>query len=246
MFCNNCGAEIKEGQKFCTSCGAEAKPRLVGAMKPSVAMPVNAKPVPWATKRIKILIWVVVGLVLLSILSAVVLASLNTAREKGLAAQGLDWASLTSSDGKFSVELPRNPEYNPDDTPDTVYGYSYTASEKDDNVYYIVKYEDYSGVAKQENIDLAGADSDTQNDFLKGLADSTVEQYKLSNFSSQFITSHEHNAIKFGGDISKDGDTAHMEGTIILVGETAYYVVALAEQGYTSQFDRVVSSLQIN
>lgn len=243
MFCNTCGAELKDGQKFCTSCGAEAKSHLVAPMKPSVAMPANAKPVPWATKRMKILLWVLGGFILLAILSAIVLASLNTAREKGRAAQGLDWATITSAE--FTVELPRNPEYDPDDTPDSVYGYAYSASENDEHVYYVVKYEDYQAVAEKVNVDLANADEATANDFLKGLADSTVKEFKLTNFSSQFITSHEHNAIKFSGEISNESSTAHVEGVIILVGAATYHVISLADEGYTSQFERVLNSMVI-
>lgn len=199
-----------------------------------------------STNALGIFLIILVGIAIIGILSSVVLASLNTAREKGLEAQGLDWATLTSADGKLTVELPRNPEYDLYDTSDNVYGYSYVASEKDGSVSYIVKYEDFSAVAAQENVDLTNADSDTQNAFLKALADGTVEEYKLIDFSSQFISSQQHNAVKFNGDIIVDGDTLHMEGVIILVGEAAYYVVVLTEQGYTSQFERVVASLQIN
>lgn len=67
MFCNNCNTELKEGQKFCTNCGAETKVPLVGAMKPSTAMPANAKPVPWTFSKIAgtVALVVVVGVLLL-------------------------------------------------------------------------------------------------------------------------------------------------------------------------------------
>lgn len=157
----------------------------------------------------------------------------------------LAWATITSPDNKLAVELPRNPQYEGDDTTNTIYGYSYSASEQDDHVQYVVKYEDYSSVAKSTGVDLKNASKTARQSFLKGLIDSTVKSFNLVNFVSEYDDFKGYLADRFSGTIVHNQKSADVKGIIILVGESAYYVISLTDTGYTDSFDRVLNSLQI-
>ena len=128
-----------------------------------------------------------------------------------------EWARITSPDGKISVDLPRNPIFNSDDTPNTIESYSYIAYEKQDKVAYTVKYENYQALVEKTNVDLKNANKEQAQTFLKGLVDATVSEFNLSNFTSEFTVSHGYNAVKFGGEVSQGGKGAKIDGIIILV-----------------------------
>ena len=156
-----------------------------------------------------------------------------------------EWARITSPDAKLSVDLPRNPVFKVDNSSDVLENYSYIAYEKQDKVAYTIKYENYHAVVIKTNVDLKNANEQIAQSFLKGLVDSTVQEFNLSNFTSEFIISHGYNAVKFSGEISQNGKSAEIDGIIILVGEATYSLTSLAENGYTADFDRVLNSLVI-
>jgi len=227
MFCNNCGAQLKEGQKFCTSCGTEVKARLVGAAQPSVAMPANAKPVPWATKRIKILIWVVVGLVLLSILSAVVLASLNTARQKGMGATSTEqsdgWQSYNSVADAFSVLFPEYPTY--ESATDTSGSLPYTQH----------SYKAVSGTTAFEVVKFTyqdPIDTSDPDDLLQRMLNGSVNGVDSGKLvSSNYTYVGANRAVEF--EISST-DNENVKGMWVLVGETPFLVI---EDYFTQNYD---------
>jgi hypothetical protein len=170
---------------------------------------------------------------------------IQTSTQLGQQDNSSAWATVTSPDNKLAVELPRNPQYEGDDTANTIYGFSYSASEQDDHVQYVVKYEDYSSVAKSTGVDLKNASKTAKQSFLKGLIDSTVKSFNLVNFVSEYDDFKNYPADRFSGTIVHNQKSADVKGIIILVGESAYYVISLTDAGYTDSFDRVLNSLQI-
>jgi hypothetical protein len=230
MFCNNCGAKINDGQKFCTSCGAEIKPRLVGAMKPLGAMPANAKPVPWTLGRgTKILIWVVVGIVVLGILSAIVLASLNTARQKGMGAtsttQADGWQSYNSVADAFGVLFPEYPTYdsNSDTSGSVAYDYHTYKAVGGTTSFEVIKY------IYRDQIDTSNPDDLLQR-FLNGFVNA-IPNGKL--ISSDYTYSGTYRALEF--QVSSTGDE-NVKGMLILVGQTPFLVV---EDYFTTNYNEV-------
>lgn len=157
-----------------------------------------------------------------------------------------EWARITSPDGKLSVDLPRNPVFNRDTSSDVIENYTYMAYEKDDKVVYIVKYENYQAVAAKTEVDLKNVNEQQAQTFLRGLVDATVKDLNLSNFTSEFTVKQGYNAVKFSGEVSSDRDSASVKGVIILVGESAYSLMALSKQGYSADFDRALNSLTFN
>lgn len=201
------------------------------------------KPFPLSTKIIAGALAAISLLLMFSVGSALFSGFGQLSNGEVKSSQG--WATITSPDGQFSVELPRNPQYERDDTPGTLDGYSYTASEQDDHVQYVVKYENYSSVAQSTGVDLKNLPEDRKKDFLNGIIDSTVDSFDLQNFVSQFTTHKGYLANKFSGKIVQGNDSGNVEGIVILVGEKAYFVIALTDDGYKSDYDRVLNSFQI-
>lgn len=244
MFCNNCGEQIKEGQKFCTKCGTEAKPRLVGAMKPSTAMPADAKPVPWATKRLKIILWVFGGLIVISILSAIVLASLNTARQKGneaqqkeLGATAVDqtdgWQQYNSVADSFSIQFPEFPTYDSqtDDGGEVAYDYHTYSATKDTTSFQVIKY-----IYKDE-IDVSEPDNLLErylNGFVNGVGSGTL-------VSSDYTYASGYRALDFHVSTTDNED---IKGRLILVGQTPYLIaVDYFTQNYNeADYQRFINS----
>lgn len=237
MFCNNCGAQIKEGQKFCTSCGAEAKPRLVGSEQPSKVMPANAKPVPWASKRMKIFLWVVGGLIIISILAAILSVALNTARQKAMGAtsteQGDGWQSYNSVADSFSIVFPEYPTYETetDTSGDLPYSYHTYKAVKGSSSFQVIKY------IYQDEIDVSDPDGLLErflNGFVNGVGNGTL-------VSSKYTYVGENRALDFHVSTTDNED---VKGRFVLVDQTPYLIAAdYFTQNYNdADYQRFISS----
>ncbi len=240
MFCNTCGVKLNEVQKFCISCGAEVKPCLVGAMKPSVSMPVNAKPVPWATRRIKILIRILAGFILLAILSAIILASLNTARQKAMGATATEqsdgWQSYNSVADAFGILFPEYPTYDSQsDTGGSVaYDYHTYKAVGGTTTFEVNKY------IYQDQIDISNPDDLLQR-FLNGFVNG-IDGGQL--ISSDYTYSGIYRALEF--QISSTGNE-DVKGMFILVGQTPFLVVEdYFTQNYNeAEYQKFIGSFSI-
>lgn len=136
----------------------------------------------------------------------------------------INWVNVISPDGKLSVDLPKNWKFNPDNQDGgNIYSYSWIAKDEDSSIAYVVKYEDYEPVFKEENItDLNSTD---RHNFLKGLADNQIKEFSASNFSSQFINIQGYDSIKYTASIgtNKEPMNIQVQGTPI-VGHSFYVI----------------------
>src|SRR3989344_1672611 len=156
------------------------------------------------------------------------------------------WVRINSPDGHFSVELPNNAEYSADNSAGSVETYLYSVQEQNDNVSYIVKYENYQPIVNQAGLDLENSNQTAKRNFLKELANAEINKLSASNFSSQFISSHGYEAVRYAGTISLDEEKGNIEGVIILASETTLSVTAVYSPGYSHDLERILNSLTIN
>ena len=155
-----------------------------------------------------------------------------------------EWVKVISRDKHFSVSLPSNYyEFLQDDSPNSIYGYSYTASEYNDSVLYIVKYQDLQSVF--DNEDIESLSSSMKLNFLKELANTELDELSIVGFSSKLIKFSEHDAVKYSGAVHENGGIMNIEGVIILVDKVSYSVVVLYNPEYNHNLDRVLDSLDI-
>ena len=154
-----------------------------------------------------------------------------------------EWVEIVSPDKIFSVSLPSNYEFLQSDSPDSVYGYSYTASEHNDSVLYIVKYQDYQSVYASEGIE--SLSSSKKLDFLKEIEIKDLNNFDVTNLSSEVIKIYEYDAIRYNGVVHEDGETMNIEGVIISVDKASYSVIVLYNPDYNHNLDRVLDSLDI-
>lgn len=154
------------------------------------------------------------------------------------------WVKVVSRDKHFSVSLPSNYEFLSSDSSSSVYGYSYTASEYNNSVLYVVKYQDYQSVFDNEGIE--SLSSSKKLNFLKELANIELDDFSsVVKFSSKFIKVFEHDAVRYNGVVRENGETMNVEGVIILVDKVSYSVIVLYDPDYNHNLDRVLDSLVI-
>jgi len=155
-----------------------------------------------------------------------------------------EWVEIVSPDKKFSVNLPNNYELLPSDSPNSIYGCSYTASEYNDSVLYVVKYQDYQSVYDSEGIE--SLSSSKKLNFLKEIEITDLRNnFNITNFSSEIIKIYEYDAIRYSGIVHEDGETMNVKGVIISVDKTSYSVIVLYDPDYNHNLDRVLDSLVI-
>ena len=155
-----------------------------------------------------------------------------------------EWVKVVSRDEHFSVSLPSNYyEFLQDDSPNSVYGYSYTANEYDGSVLYIVKYQDYQSVYDSEGIE--SLSSSNKLNFLRELANTELDELNVVEFSSELIKVSKHDAVRYNGVVHENGGTMNIEGVIIVVNKASYTVVVLYNPEYNHNLERVLDSLVI-
>lgn len=159
--------------------------------------------------------------------------------------QPVAWIKMASPDGHFSVELPSNAEYSASNSPGSIETYLYSVQEQNDNVSYVVKYENYQPVAAKIGLNIEKSSQTAKQNLLKELVTKLVGELSISNSSSQFITSHGYEAIRYTGVAGPDYESANIEGVIILAGQAVYSITAIYRQGYSHGLDRILNSLVI-
>jgi len=155
-----------------------------------------------------------------------------------------EWVEIVSPDKNFSMSLPSNYEFLTSDSPNLIHGYSYTANEYNNSVLYLIKYQDYQSVYDSEGIE--SLSSSKKLSFLREIeiAD-LINNFNITNFSSEVIKIYEYDAIKYSGVVHEDGEAMNVEGVIISVDKTSYSVVVLYNPDYNHNLDRVLDSLVI-
>lgn len=155
-----------------------------------------------------------------------------------------EWVEIVSPDKQFSVSLPNNYELLSSDSPDSIYSYSYTASEYNDSVLYVVKYQDYQSVYDSEGIE--SLSSSKKLSFLKEIEITDLRNnFNITNFSSEIIKIYEYDAIRYSGVVHEDGEAMNVEGVIISVDKASYSVIVLYYPDYNHNLERVLNSLVI-
>ncbi len=198
-------------------------------------------------KRAKVITWVILGIFLIPFSIGFILPMIANSDRKSsdsLNQESQQWETITAKDNRFSVDLPKNPVFYPS-TPGQIEGYSYLAYDQNRNIAYVVKYENYHASIQESGIEVANASEEVKQKLLKLIADSSIKDMTVSNFSSEFFTYHGYSAIRYGGVITKGSENGNMKGAIILVGESVYTISVLEKTGYTADFDRVLNSLII-
>lgn len=155
-----------------------------------------------------------------------------------------EWAEITTSDGRLTMLLPRNPTYEYTKASDEkVEGYSYISEEYDGKVSYVVKYENWQSVADKQDIEIKDLDDDKIKNLLKENVDLEIEEFKVSNFVSEFTSISNYRAIRFNGEINKDGEIATIQGVSLFAEGHLYTFVALSTLDYSADLERLLNSI---
>ena len=200
------------------------------------------------SKRFLIYGLILAPIILLGVISSTILTTLNEKRLSAITnietTENLKWVNVVSPEGKFSLDLPKNSNFNPDDPTSDIIGYSWSAKDQNESVAYIVKYENHQSTFEKLKIS-KNLTLEEQNKILKAFSDAEVEKFVVINPSSQFINLKSYPAIKYTGLINKNGDNLNIEENIILVDKSVYYIVAIYKTGYKNEIDRILNSLTI-
>ncbi|OHA72107.1 MAG: hypothetical protein A3A27_02140 [Candidatus Wildermuthbacteria bacterium RIFCSPLOWO2_01_FULL_47_18] len=212
MYCKHCGNKMEDGVKFCGKCGQ------------SISGTVAASHVPFEPHKtsvwVKVLIGIVVGIPVLGILSSIVLASLNSAREKardaatGTQVQQTDgWYKYTPVSGMFKAEFPSFPAINSEtDTADdgTTYTYSSYSAEKGRTSFLLAQY------VYEDEIDTSDPAIVLEtflNSFVNGIEGAEIQ-------SSEYTYHGDHPAVDF---LVYAGEE-YVKGRIVLDGQVPYLI----------------------
>ncbi len=198
------------------------------------------------SKRFLIYGLILTPIIVIGIISSTILTTLNGKRLSSITnvdnSENLNWVNVVSPEGKFSLDLPRNSSFNPDDPTSDIIGYSWSAKDQNESIAYIVKYEDHQSTFEKLKIS-KNLTSEENNKILKSFSDAEVKKFSVTNFSSQFINIKGYPSIKYTGSINKNGDNLNIEENIILIDKSFYYVVAIYKTGYKNEIDRILNSL---
>ncbi len=188
------------------------------------------------TSVLKVIVYLFLGIALIGILSSVILASLNTARQKAVESQyPAGWTTYNAVSDGFTILVPHSPSY--ESSSDTTTGgisyeyHSYSA-EKDSTSFLIAKYI-YS-----EPIDVSSPDN-----FLEKLMNGFVSGSESKLTNSNYSNYKSYRALDF---TSRTVDV-EMRGRILLVGETPYLLIMSYPSGTSADtdYDKFVNSFEI-
>lgn len=198
---------------------------------------------PLSTKIIAGLL-VVISLLIMSSLGSAFLISTDSTNSTS---QTQEWTTITTPDGRLAMFLPRNPTYEYTKAGNAkVEGYSYIAEEYDGKVIYIVKYENWQSIASREGIEIKSLDDERLRALLKANVDLEIEEFDVSNFVSEFTSSHGYRAIRFDGQIKEGNSIAGIQGICMFVEGHLYTFIALADSGYSADLERLLNSISFN
>lgn len=183
---------------------------------------------------------IIVGIAIIGILSSVVLASLNAARQKAAEAtseiQENGWQTYNSVADGFSILFPGYPTYESelDTSTDLTYSYRTYSAEQDTTSFFVARY------VYEDEIDVSDPD-DLLERFLNGFVDGTGGQLS----SSYYAYLDGYRALHYHIDV--DG-SENIKGAFVLVGQTPFLIV---EDYYTQNYDdaehqRFINSFSVN
>ncbi|PIR85625.1 hypothetical protein COU14_03355 [Candidatus Kaiserbacteria bacterium CG10_big_fil_rev_8_21_14_0_10_44_10] len=229
MHCKHCGNKIVEGAKFCAKCGQQ-----VGS-----ATPAHKPKDSGMSTGAKIVLAIAVGIPTLGILSSIILATLNTAREKASTVEqseqlGASWQKFSPVGGRFSVLLPSYPTVD-SSTDTTEDGTSYTY-----NSYVSIKGEVTFNVFQwvyADTIDISDPQELLQlllNNFANGTGGELV--------SSDFSSNGELPAVDFLIKV----DQQYIKGQLALNGQIPYLLAIEYRAGeyVDSDYQQFISSFE--
>jgi hypothetical protein len=212
---------------------------------------VVGKVVSKTNKALRLFLIIIGATVALGVLASIVLSALNAknlTNKTGVESNSSQsaWVNVISPDGKLSANLPKDWEFNPDNSKvsGNIPTYSWVASDQNGNVAYIIKSENYQSTFKELNFSENMSLADKQK-ILKALSDNQVKEFVIKDFSSQFIDIQGHTAIKYTGSVIKSGENWNIEGNMILVDKSTYSVIAFYKAGYANEIDRIIKTLVI-
>lgn len=174
---------------------------------------------------LRIVLFILLGLMLTGIVSSVILASLNSAREKAVQHNQSGWINYHSVADNFDILLPASPSYSSDtniaDSGISFDYHSYT-SKKGETVFVVAKY------IYAEPIDISNPDN-----LLEILMNGFVSGSEGKLVSSSYLSYKSYRALDF---LSQTSDGSY-KGRVVLVGETPYLLIA----GYPTFIDSDIS-----
>lgn len=185
------------------------------------------------------LVWIVIAIAIIGIVSSVILASLQSAREKGAAAtiksEDQSWITYNSVADKFSISFPQYPTID-SESGETNGGISYKyntySSEKDSVTYMAIKYI-YS-----DEIDVSG-----ENEFLEKMANIFTHGAGGTLVSSDFT----YHSSKKSLDFLAKTENGYIRGSIVLDRQTPYLLLVQYPTGTNVEigYQKFISSFQI-
>lgn len=168
-------------------------------------------------RTVKAVVLVLVGIAVMGILASIVLASLNSARQKALGNTSIEqsdgWQSYSSTADKFTVLFPEFPTYN--STTDTSGDNPYTLHEykaaKGQSSFWVMKYDYTNG--------LDTSDPDHVLDvFLNAFVTSIGDGAKLTSSGYSYV------GLNRSLNFQIDAGTEQMKGEFVLINDMPYLV----------------------
>ncbi len=184
----------------------------------------------------KVIVYLFLGIALVGILSSVILASLNTARQKAVESQyPAGWTTYNAVLDGFSILVPHSPSFESSSDTSTggiAYEYHSYSAEKGSTSFLIAKYI-YS-----EAIDVSSPDN-----LLEKLMNGFVTGSESKLISSNYSNYKSYRALDF---VSRT-TSVEIKGRILLVEETPYLIIMSYPSGNNADadYDKFVNSFEI-